>query len=133
MIILRHRASTGYILLSTLVFAAIAVIGITTLSQWALSTSKALRQTLGREQAVQVAEAGIDYYRWHLAHDADDYQDGTGAAGPYVHEFEDKDGNALGRFTLTVTAPPLGSTLTTVRSVGESYSTPGVTRTVEVR
>lgn len=130
---MRSLPSRGYILVTVLVFAAIAAIGITAFSGWALTTVKALRQTMGREQAVQIAEAGIDYYRWHLAHDSDDYQDGTGQPGPYVHDFKDKDGNVIGRFTLTITPPPLGSTLTTVRSVGESYSAPGVTRTIQVR
>ena len=36
-------------------------------------------------EALNVAEAGLNYYRWHLAHNPDDLQDGTGGAGPYEH------------------------------------------------
>jgi hypothetical protein len=125
--------SQGYILLSTIIFASLAVIAITTFTRWAVITSRALRQTVAREQAIQIAEGGIDYYRWHLAHDADDYQDGATSTGSYIHQFYDKDGNAIGRFTLTITPPPLGSTLVGLRSVGESYDAPGVTRTIDVR
>jgi len=38
-------------------------------------------------QAFAIAEAGIEYYRWHLAHAPADYQDGTGKAGPYIHNY----------------------------------------------
>ncbi|KKW38448.1 MAG: hypothetical protein UY88_C0009G0009 [Parcubacteria group bacterium GW2011_GWA1_54_88] len=64
-----------------------------------------------REQAFQIAEAGIEYYRWHLAHASTDYQDGAGAPGPYVHEYRDATGAVIGTFTLTITPPPVGSTL----------------------
>ena len=39
------------------------------------------------EQALHIAEAGVNYYRWHLAHDPDDFQDGTGESGPYIHDY----------------------------------------------
>ena len=51
-------------------------------------------------QAFAIAEAGIEYYRWHLAHAPAGFQDGTGHAGPYVHNYYDKDGNQIGQFTL---------------------------------
>ena len=50
-----------------------------------------LRLSTQREQAMQIADAGINYYQWHLAHFQTDYQDGTGVAGPYVHEYIDRD------------------------------------------
>jgi hypothetical protein len=33
------------------------------------------------EQSLSIAEAGINYYRWHLAHSPQDYTDGTGGSG----------------------------------------------------
>jgi len=56
---------------------------------WATIDIRASRQTNNRELAIQIAEAGIDYYRWHLAHAPTDYQDGTGEIGPYIHDFLD--------------------------------------------
>jgi hypothetical protein len=76
------------------------------------------------ESALQIAEAGINYYLWHLAHNPSDYKDGgsTPASppyGPYVHNYTDANGKVIGTYTLTITPPANGSTITTVRSVGQ--------------
>jgi len=105
-------------LIQVIVFGSIAVYILSTLVGWASLNIKAGRQAFNREKALQIAEAGIDYYRWHLAHSPTDFQDGTGSAGPYVHDFLDKDGNIIGQFSLDITPPPLGSTLATVKSTG---------------
>jgi len=74
--------------------------------------------------ALSVAEAGINYYLWHLAHDPTDYQDGTGGPGPYVHDYKDASGNVIGKYTLNITPPPLGSSVTTVETVGQLTGSP---------
>jgi type II secretory pathway pseudopilin PulG len=123
----------GFMLLQTLVFAGIAVLALTALIGWAGVSVRSAKHALYREQAFQIAEAGIDYYRWHLAHAPTDYQDGTGAAGPYFHSFLDLYGATIGRYTLTITPPSIGSTKVTVRSKGEVFADTGATRTVEVQ
>lgn len=90
----------------------------------------ARRQTAS-ESALNVAEAGINYYRWHLAHDPDDYTDGTGMAGPYVHDYLDPQGKKIGQFSLEITPPANGSSLVTIRSTGLVDEFPKVTRTIE--
>lgn len=74
----KYKKEQGIILATTLVFGIIAVTIIVALTSWFAVTIKSSRRVLHSEQALQVAEAGIDYYRWHLAHDNDDYQDGQG-------------------------------------------------------
>src|SRR3989339_59120 len=74
--------------------------------------------------ALSVAEAGVNYYLWHLAHDSTDYQDGTGGPGPYIHDYKDSSGNVIGQYTLTITPPPLGSSTTTVEAVGQLTGSP---------
>ena len=73
---------------------------------------------LVRERAIQLAESGIDYYRWHLAHNKTDFQDGTESPGPYVHQVYDKDGNVVGEFSLSITPPLIGSTKVRIESTG---------------
>lgn len=116
----RKGGKTGMIIVQTMVFAAVVVTIIGALSGWAAITIKASRIAFNREQAFQGAEAGLDYYRWHLAHAPTDYQDGTGVAGPYIHSLKDKNGNTVGQFSLDVTAPILGSTLVKIKSTGSS-------------
>ena len=110
----------GMIIVQTMVFASIAVIIMGALAGYAATTIKAGRINFNREQAFQAAEAGIDYYRWHLAHSPTDYQDGTGGAGPYVHSLKDKNGNVIGQFSLDITPPPVGSTIVTINSTGSA-------------
>ncbi|MDB5266725.1 MAG: hypothetical protein JWN89_540 [Parcubacteria group bacterium] len=126
----KHTYSKGYFLIQMLVFAGIAVIVISGLITFANTNMKAGRIGILREQAFQAAEAGIEYYRWHLAHAKTDYTDGTGSSTPSVHNFYDKSGDLLGTFTLTITPPLLGSTLVTIRSVGVSALDSSAKRTI---
>ncbi|MCG2695800.1 hypothetical protein L6248_02615, partial [Candidatus Parcubacteria bacterium] len=72
-------------------------------------------QQSAKQQALHIAEAGANYYRWHLAHELDDYYDGTGADpgepgepyGPYEHTFYEPSGSAAGTYVLEITPPPI--------------------------
>ncbi|KKW26139.1 MAG: hypothetical protein UY69_C0034G0005 [Parcubacteria group bacterium GW2011_GWF1_52_5] len=123
----------GYLIIHTIVYGAIALILITGLANWGSVNIRAGRDAALREQAFQIAEAGIEYYRWHLAHASTDYQDGTGAPGPYVHEYRDATGAVIGTFTLTITPPPVGSTLVIVVSEGVVTANPSITRRIEAK
>ena len=118
------------LIIETLVFGAVVVCIITALASWAAVSIKAGRMTLNREQALQSAEAGIEYYRWHLAHSPQDYRDGTGTTGPYIHSLKDKDGNIVGQFSLDITPPSIGSTLVKIKSTGSSQADSSVQRKI---
>lgn len=123
----------GYLIIHTLVFGAIAILFITALSNWGSINLKAGRQASVKEKTFQIAEAGIEYYRWHLAHAPQDFQDGTGQPGPYVHNYEDKDGNIIGTFTLDITPPLIGSTIVTVVSTGKTSEAQSIERKIEAK
>lgn len=129
----RNKFKKGSLLIQAMVFGSIAVVLIGALISWASINIKASRVAIYREQALQISEAGIDYYRWHLAHASTDYKDGTNANGPYVHIFYDKDGVAIGTFTLTITPPITGSTLVTIESDGRVYSDSSTVRKIKVK
>ncbi len=95
-------------------------------------TNSRRSESYGR--AVDIAEAGINYYRWHLAHDMTDYTDGTGNPGPYVHDYTDpQTGQVTGQFSLEITPPEPGSQVVTVKSIGASSQHPTIRRSVTVR
>src|SRR3989344_1709267 len=106
---------SGSILIQAFFFGVISVLMVGALVSWASINIKASRLGVYREQALQIAEAGVDYYRWHLAHAPTDYKDGTTLAGPYVHNFFDKDAIQIGTFTLDITPPITGSTLVSIK------------------
>ncbi len=93
-----------------------------------------LRSSADREQALQIAEAGINYYQWHLAHFPSDYQDGTQNPGPYVHDYVDFDTQqVVGQFSLQITPPATGSTVVTLQSSGWTTKNPNIIRTITAK
>lgn len=123
----------GSIALQALIFGAVGVVIITALMQLVYENIRLTVNRANRELALHVAEAGIDYYRWHLAHDPEDYQDGTGGPGPYVHDVKDPSGRIVGQFSLDITVPGAGSSIVVLTSRGTLASVAGVARTIRVR
>jgi len=126
--------NSGNILLSALVFGSIAMtILVSVVSGYAVSENRASVRKHNRELAFQIADAGINYYRWHLAHDKEDYQDGTGEDGIYLHEYYDKDNNLIGYYSLNITPPSSGSTVVTIESTGWTIEQPESDRILKAR
>jgi type II secretory pathway pseudopilin PulG len=90
--------------------------------------------------ALNISEAGINYYLWHLSHNSTDYQDGvpgvltpnpTLGYGPFTHTYIDDNGVNKGNYTLWIKPQGGGSTIATIRSIGATLN--GITRTVEAK
>lgn len=86
-----------------------------------------------RTQALAIAEAGVNYYRWVLAHNPNDYQNGTGEPGPYEIDYRDPEGGVIGTYSLEVIPPEEGSRVVTIISTGWSSTYPNVRRTIRAR
>lgn len=127
------KTKKGIILLNVLIFSMLAISIVVFFVNWVSSSVRVAKSTLYKEQAFQIAEAGIDYYRWHLAHNNSDFKDGTNTDGPYKHVFKDKDGNNIGSFYLTITPPITGSTIVTIKSEGRVDKYPSIKRTVQTK
>lgn len=130
---MQKQSQRAYILIYTLVFGSVIVMTLGGFVNWGVNYLKVANHTLHQEESARISEAGIQYYKWHLAHDPDDFQDGTGEDGPYVHDYKDKDGNTIGTFTLTITPPEAGSNITTIVSEGVSAVDPTANKTVRVQ
>ncbi|MDO8575193.1 MAG: hypothetical protein Q7R78_00625 [bacterium] len=127
------RKNKGIIIVTALIYGSISAIIIAGLVTWFAGLMNASRVLLDRERAFQIAESGIDYYRWHLAHAPQDFKDGTGNTGPYIHDYFDKDGNKIGQYSLNITAPDVGSTIVIVESTGQVSSNPNVYRKIRAK
>lgn len=89
------------------------------------------QRQMASERALHIAEAGINYYRWHLAHDPDDFADGTGVEGQqYEHNYLDPQGESIGNFSLEIAPPTEGSSIVTIGSTGWSNEFPKIKRTI---
>jgi len=90
------------------------------------------RQTAS-ESSLAIAEAGINYYNWHLSQEPTDFQDGTGQPGPYVHDYSDPEGSLIGKYSLEITAPAQSSNIITITSTGWTNQYPKIKRTIRAR
>jgi len=86
---------------------------------------------IASEKAVNIAEAGINYYQWHLIKSPGDYQDGTeDPDGPYIHDYTDPQGDVIGQFSLSITPPSQASSIVTISSTGYTNQYPKIKRTI---
>jgi hypothetical protein len=122
--------NNGHVLTWVLGFlAAIGVILISTASVISLTLSDAV-STNKNQLALNIADAGVNYYLWHLSHSAADFKDGnpsatinttgdfTGYYGPFVHDYKDDNNVIVGTYTLYIKPKSAGSSVAIVRSIG---------------
>ncbi|MBL8030623.1 MAG: pilus assembly PilX N-terminal domain-containing protein [Candidatus Doudnabacteria bacterium] len=140
MLIIKNYKTTSSQKGSTLIYTVIVIFIFSMVMLAVLSYANAqlrvVRSTISREQAFHIAEAGVNYYQWRLAHFSSDYWDGNASTtpGPYVHDYIDKDTNQkVGEYSLQITPPTLGSTMVTIRSTGYTTQNPKTKRTLTVR
>lgn len=140
----RKHVLKGSILAYGLVIMAMVSIILTAIIGFVASQTKYSLRAHSREEAFQVAEAGIHFYRWYLAHNVDGktalqveafWNAGNpyGVAAPYEAEYRDPNGDGVGTYRLEVTPPETGSTIVIVRSTGWTYRYPDAKRILEVR
>jgi hypothetical protein len=131
--ILSRKRNIGQIAVGLLVLSAIVVAMIGGFVSLAASFLRLSVRAENRVEAFTIAESGIEYYRWHLAHAAQDFTDGTGRVGPYIHPYYDANGNQIGQFSLTIAPPSTGSTIVTITSVGMVLADTSVQKSIRAR
>jgi len=93
----------GVTTMLVLAFMGIFLLIMGTITSYAFEQAKYGRALYAREQALGIAEAGLEYYRWFLAHNPNDLTNGTGVAGPYAYTVDDPEGGTLGSASISVT------------------------------
>jgi hypothetical protein len=124
---------SAQIAVEMLFLAALIVVLISGFVSLAASFLQLSVRAQNKLQSLAIAEAGIDYYRWHLSYAPQDFTDGTGHTGPYPHAYYDANGNQIGQFTLTITPPPPGSTVVAVSSAGTVFADSSIQKIVKVQ
>lgn len=129
------RTSAAYFTLLVLVYSAVFLTLISALTGYIFVEKKLELAKENREKAFQLAEAGLEYYRWHLAHWPNDLRDGTTNNGPYVHTVADPEGGTLGTFSLAISGTLTCGTLNSVAitSTGASAADTKYQRSLSAR
>lgn len=130
-----HNHHSGFLLVVVLVFGSIffllcAVLLGTVLQQYAIQQDRTYAA-----QALGVAEAGVNYYKWFLAHNPDDVTNGTGAPGPYTYTVNDPEAGLVGTSTLEIHANRTCGEISSIdiTSTGAVAAAPEITRTIRAR
>ncbi len=133
---LRLKSQAGSVLIFNVVLIFIFSAVMLGVLSYAVVQLRVIRSSVNREVAFQIAEAGVNYYQWHLAHFPTDYFDGNASTtpGPYVHNFVDTDTNQkIGEYSLEISSPPVGSTVVTIKSTGYTTENPSQKRSITIR
>jgi len=119
--------SKGIITTYALVFGAIFLIMLAGLLGFVLLQLKQASQKVAWNEALHIAEAGVDYYRWCLNNEVEEQCQTE-------KEYTDPVGNPIGKFSLEVTstASCQETVSKTIVSTGWTYDFPDIKREVSV-
>lgn len=125
----------GYLLVLILVFGGLFFTIITAFLGFIITQYRGQVVNYHRERAFDIAEAGLDYYKWFLAHNPEDIRNGTGLPGPYVGVYEDPEGAAIGEYSLQIASSSACGELTAIDiySTAHTYEEPNAGRQVYAR
>ncbi len=132
---MKRRHEKGIIIVLVLVFAAVFGLSVSALTTFIFMQAKLSASKEIREQAFGIAEAGLEYYHWFLAHYPNNLKDGTSGSGPYVHTYTDPQGGTIGSFSLDIVGNKKCGEIQSIdiTSTGTVASDPAFKRTVSGR
>ena len=135
------RNESGFLLPTVLsVIIAFSILGAAVLTV-VLNNFFVVGNDITSQRAFNIAEAGVNYYMWHLSHSSTDYKDGqstpttpdpTLGYGPYTHNYVDANADTEGTFTLWINPQGNGSTIVSIRSIGKVNGS-SISRTVQAQ
>lgn len=117
-------------------FMGVFALIMAALTGFALQESKYGRGIQTREQALSIAEAGIDYYKWYLGHNQSIMAGSANPASPYTYSVQDPEsGGEVGRAVVTANVSKQCGIpqWIDISSKGTTDADPTYARTVSVR
>ena len=134
---LYHHTTThkGALLVLVLVFGAIFFVIAASSLNFFVTQTQVQRAKYQLGQAREIAEAGLNYYKWYLAHYPDDVTNGTGEPGPYVMTYTDPELGDIGEFSLSIASSTFCGEVSSIEitSTGYTYENPSLKQTVYAR
>ena len=125
------KNNKGQILVLILVFGGIFILILASTLGFILSQYRYNLKNVSKYKALSIAEAGVNYYRWYLAHRPGDLSD---PGGP-EHEYFDPQGQAIGKFSLEISGQKQCDVINkiVITSTGWTYDFPSLKRKVRVQ
>ena len=125
----------GYLIILIIVFGAIFFGMIASFMGYVIIQKTVQDAKRNEERALAIAEAGLNYYKWYLAHNPGDTTHGTTTPQPFVIPYNDPEGGAIGEYSLTVTGNTSCDEVMSIdiNSTGYTYDDPDKKRSLDAR
>ncbi len=94
-----RKFKKGDIITWVLIFSAVFLIMLTGVISYLTFQTKLNQRIVAQDKAFEIAEAGINYSRWHLAHAEKDYSFGG------TYDYKDPEGKVIGQYQLKIQGP----------------------------
>jgi hypothetical protein len=109
---------SGQLLILVLVFGAIFLIIISSFISSVVTQAQAVDVRVEQQQATEIAEAGLNYYKWYLAHFPGD------ASGGGTYTYFDPEAGAVGEYDLAITSSSYCGEVSSlqVQSTGRTFA-----------
>lgn len=117
----------GTIITLVLVFGAIFLLLLSGLLGFILLQLKQSQQKAAQAEALEIAEAGINYARWHLSHAPADFN----FSG--IYDYQDPEGGMVGQYQLEITAPSGCDASVKIQSTAWTLKFPNADRKVKIK
>lgn len=128
---LNHKSQKyerGAIITLVLVFGTIFVLVFGGLASFVFTQYSQSKQKVAFNEAFEIAEAGLNFGRWHVSHAPNDFS----FSG--IYDYKDPEGKVIGKYQIEVTDPGGEcSTVIAIKSIGWTDDYPNVKRTLLVR
>jgi hypothetical protein len=128
----KNNQSAGYLMILVLVFSGIFITILSGFVGYVITQNKLVNFRYEQQRATEIAEAGLNYYKWYLAHYPNDLTTGIGTPHPYKDPVS---GTFFGEFTLQVASTTYCGAIASieVESTAFTYSEPDAKSTVRAR
>lgn len=120
------RNQQGMIVTYVLVFGGIFLMLLSGLLGFVLLQHKQSLQRIFWTESLEIAEAGVNYARWRLAHAPSDFN----FSGLY--DYKDPEGAIIGRYNLEITPPTGCDASIKIKSTGSTLRFPDIQRKIQV-
>ena len=134
----------GTVITMVLVFSSIFALILAGLLGYILTQFRNIERLTAKEQAFHIAESGVEYYKWYLAHELEGLseleqaafwasEETIGYPNPYIRDFYDQYGAVIGQFQLEITPPLPGGNSVSIKSSGWTSEYSNMKRTIQIR
>jgi len=119
----------GYLLILVLVFGAVFFLIIASFVGYIITQNQLVNFRYEQQRATEIAEGGLNYYKWHLAHFPTNY------SGTTSYQFKDPEGGFIGEFSLEIASTTFCGSVASIEiaSTAFTYAEPDAVSTVRAK